>query len=379
MEIITINNISLSLGIFGLTFWTLFILRKLLGFQYKPYVKKHKASVAVVIPAYNEDPKIIEQVYQSIKNNNPEEIIVVFNGDNNGYKQFKHKAYNLRNADKRDAMAYGVKKAGDVDLICFVDSDTLWEINTLEELKKPFANKDISGVATHQIIDNDDASVWTSIGSWLTHQGLTTGSAFQSVKNCTSCLRGRTACYRKNIFDDTFLKEFTNEIFLGMRCRSGDDGRLTFLTLKRGYGTFLQSTAVVHTELKEKMMPYLKFRARCHRNTYRRYFSAITKKWFWKMNWRFKIEFIASVIIPLGFIIAVTHFMLNIIQLNIIYSILIFCWFMTGRMIRSPYWIKEKPKRILIFPALVMAFLFPLMIVKWYALFTLKDNNWGTR
>lgn len=390
------DGLVFHLGLFGVLFWTIFIIRKSFGSQYKPY--KHlgletpsRKNVSVVIPAYNENAYLLEQCIFSAVVNNPGEILVVFNGEKDSSKiEYTKKMFKLypevkfhvlEEADKRKAMAFGVQRAQpESEIIVFVDSDVRWEITTLTELLKPFADSSIGGVATHQIIDNADSSVWTAIGSWLTHQGLTTGSAFQSVAKCASCLRGRTAAYRASLFYvGTFLEDFVNERFNGMRCTSGDDGRLTFLTLKNGYGTFVQSTAVVHTTLKEKMIPFLKFRLRCNRNTYRRYLGAVKEAWFWRMSWRFKLEFIASFVIPLGFVFAATALVLAFATLKGIYAVFLFAWFCVGRMIRSPQWIAQKPTRIFYFPLMVLAFVFPLLFVRWYALFTLNKNGWGTR
>lgn len=391
-----IHGIAFHLGLFGVLFWTIFLVRKSFGMQYKPYKllgleSPKRENVSVVIPAYNEHVLLLEECIFSVVRNNPGEVLVVFNGEEDALKieyikkvferYTEVKFYVLEEADKRKAMLFGVQNSQpDSEIIAFVDSDVRWEISTLTELLKPFTESSIGGVATHQIIDNADASVWTAIGSWLTHQGLTTGSAFQSVAKCASCLRGRTAAYRKRLFSiGTFSEEFVNEYFNGRRCTSGDDGRLTFLTLKNGYGTFVQSTAVVHTTLKEKMIPFLKFRLRCNRNTYRRYLGSIREAWFWKMSWRFKIEFIASFVIPLGFVFAATALVLAFATLKGIYAVFLFAWFCVGRMIRSPQWIAQKPTRVFYFPLMVLAFVFPLLVVRWYALFTLTRNQWGTR
>lgn len=375
------------MGIWGLVFWILFSIRKILGIGYKPYKEPYIAPVSVIIPSYNEDKELLQKCLDSIIENQPTEIICVFNGKIMPYEgefviKYKGKVKFIRQemASKRHAMIRGWRATKiKTDIIVFVDSDVIWEKNTLTELLKPFNDNRIGGVASHQIIDNADASLWTSIGSWLTEMGLTTGTAFQAKKLCVSCLRGRTAAYRNKLFTEQFIHDFLNEKFLGSECRSGDDGRLTFLTLKSGYGTFLQASSKVHTVLPEKMGKFLKHRLRCNRNTYRRYLNGIWHKWFWKQNWRFQTELIASVIIPLGYIGCTTAVIINILQGDWIYLGILYLWFIIGRSIRSPKWLEERPSRIGRMPFMVLAFLFPLMLVRWYALFTLRENRWGTR
>lgn len=382
-----IGGLEFSLGITGFLFWILFCLRKLLGLGYKPYVEPYKTSVSVVIPAYNEEEDILRRCLTSILENRPQEVICVFNGKPVGYEveleaslprvKFLHQGH----ADKRDAMALGVKVSHQSsEIIVFVDSDVEWERNTLKELTKPFADPKIGGAAAHQVVDNADASIWTAIGSWLIYLGLTTGIAFQSAKRCASCLRGRTAAYRRRLLmRPKFLTQFTQEIFLGIRCKSGDDGRLTFLALKYGYGTFVQSSAVAHTILPESMDGFLKHRLRCNRNTFRRYFGSMFSGWFWRQNWRFLIEWFASVIIPLGFISCVYSFLAAVVRGDWAYLGLVFAWFWIGRSLRGAGWIKERPVRFFRIPLMVFAFMGPLLLVRWYAFFTMNRQGWVTR
>ena len=57
-------------------------------------------------------------------------------------------------------------------------------------------------------------------------------------------LSGRTAVYRRSVLME-IQEEFMNETFWGVPCLSGDDKRLTTLTLERGYLTYMQRTAQV--------------------------------------------------------------------------------------------------------------------------------------
>lgn len=370
------------MGVLGLTFWALWCIRKLFALSYKPERRSFWTTTSVVIPVYDESSWVVHRCIESIEANNPTEIIVVFNGEfrHQERSERKHprvKFLYLKEADKRKAMALGTREATG-KIVIFVDSDVQWEKDTLTELIKPFIDPSIGGVSTNQIIDNENVSIWSTLGSWLTTMGLNTGTPFQSAKKCVSCLRGRTAAYRKEMVL-SFLEDFKDEIFLGRRCKSGDDGRLTFLTLRAGYGTVYQATSIVHTTMPVTMEKFLKHRLRCNRNTFRRYFSSITQRWFWRQNWRFLIELPASVIIPLGFINCVANFLAALWRQDWLYVILIFGWFCLGRSLRGAGWIKEKPSRLLTMPLMVISFLFLLTTVRWYALFTMNEQGWLTR
>ena len=49
-----------------------------------------------------------------------------------------------------------------------------------------------------------------------------------------ACLSGRTAAYRRSVVLPV-LTNLEDEYFLGRRCISGDDGRLTWLVLAQGW------------------------------------------------------------------------------------------------------------------------------------------------
>jgi len=370
------------MGVLGLLFWSLWLIRKFLARGYAPETRSFWTTTSVVVPVYDEELSVVDQCITSIRANNPTEIIVVFNGGH-GYEGIERKhSFGVKflhqdTADKRYAMALGMAEATS-ELVVFADSDVIWERNTLRELIKPFKDPHVGGVCTNQVIDNADASIWTTLGSWLTYLGMSTGTPFQSVKQCVSCLRGRTAAYRKNMVL-SFVDDFSNEIFLGKRCKSGDDGRLTFLTLRAGYGTVFQATSIVHTTLPEGMQKFLNHRLRCNRNTFRRYASSILQGWFWHQNWRFLVELLASVIIPLGFVNCVAGLLYSIWEGQWPYLVCLFAWFCIGRSLRGVGWLKKKPRRLLRIPLMVPCFLFILTTVRWYALFTMNEQGWLTR
>jgi hyaluronan synthase len=78
-----------------------------------------------------------------------------------------------------------------------------------------------------------------------------------SVNGKVGCLPGRTIAFRKSIIADN-MDEFMNEKFLGFHKEVSDDRSLTNVTLKQGYKTVLQSTAVVSTAAPESWKKYLR-------------------------------------------------------------------------------------------------------------------------
>lgn len=65
------------------------------------------------------------------------------------------------------------------------------------------------------------------------------------------------------------LENLEDEFFLGRRCVSGDDGRLTWLVLASGYKTVYQSTARATSTFPDTGRGCFRQRLRWSRNSYR--------------------------------------------------------------------------------------------------------------
>ncbi len=70
-------------------------------------------------------------------------------------------------------------------------------------------------------------------------------------------------------------RSLEHEFFLGLRCVSGDDGRLTWLVLASGYKTVRQSNARAMSMFPDTGCAFLKQRLRWSRNSYRCYLTAM--------------------------------------------------------------------------------------------------------
>ncbi len=194
------------------------------------------------------------------------------------------------------------------------------------------------------------------------------------------------------------MEEFEDWYFFGNRRKSGDDGTLTFLVLKYNYeqkrkigGTFVQTNSVIETLAEPGWDKFYKMRVRCISNTHTRYFDGIFHRWFWAQNWRFKLELVTSIIIPMLFFTATLTLVLAIItgvielingnSFYIIYAGIIFAWFMLGRFLRAPKWATSNWLRIVRWPIMIIAFVFPLMFARWHATAQIfkPQHSWGSR
>lgn len=434
VHLLTIGEWGFYMGGTGILFWSLFTLRVIIGQKYIIYTEPYQIPFGVVAVNYREPEDNVRQSIESVLAGvvKPEVYVIVFNGKLVGYEHSLAEEYKqagvhfrfLERGDKRYSQTDGIRYIAQlnqeqnlgVEIIALMDGDTLWEETTARELLKPFADPRIDAVAAAQVIDNPDDSLWTMITALLTHWGHEIGQKWQSAVQSSSCLRGRTNAFRLiTLMQPGFLDEFADWYFMdwkyvnylgrkfNYRRISGDDGTLTFLVLKYNWlnrqklgGSFVQMSSKIHTLAEPSFEKFLKMRVRCMTNTYSRYIDAIFRSWFWAQNWRFKIEFLVSVVIPLGFITCTAIFTMSIgrtfyylgigkfssaLAVGLIPTCCYFAWYNLGRFIRAPKWVLFNNKRLKRWPGLVLAFLFILSFARWWALFSLlwPQQGWGTR
>ena len=242
--------------------WLRWFLVNTLALFYKPHTKKHKASTSVIIPVVDEPIEVFKQVLDSITSQKPDQIIVVINGPRNIVLQNACKQYDgvdcywTKTPGKRNAIKLGMKHVTG-DIVLLVDSDTIWMPDMLSELLKPFADPKIGGVTTKQKITDPSSSLIARLSDWLEDVRAYGTMQAMSVFGQVGCLPGRTIAFRRTILEKV-LPEFINERFLGMHKEVSDDRSLTNLTLKAGYKTVMQSTAVVYTEAPTRWKKFLR-------------------------------------------------------------------------------------------------------------------------
>ncbi len=418
------NNWPISIGITGTIFWLMFFVRSTLAHGYRAYAAPYWKPTAVVAVNYREQEDVVRASINSVMSGakKPDLFVMVFNGKPIGYERGLGNEYTARygaqmvfiyrdTPGKRPAQVNGIKTILEhnqglsaerkIEHIVLMDGDALWGETTLVELVKPFIDNRIDAVAAAQEFLNPDQSLWTHITSLLVFWGHHIGQKWQSAKFCSSCLRGRTNAFRTEVLaQEGFLEEFEHWALWGQIPRiSGDDGSLTFLTLKYNWlnkqkrgGTFIQMSSLIYTLAEPSFQKFYKMRVRCVGNTTSRYLDAITQPWFWHQNWRFKVEFINSVVVPLGFALCTWAFLANIWQaIQVFYwwgeytgfliPLAMFTWFMLGRLIRSFGWAEQKWVRIARWPLMILVFLFPLVIARWHGTFSIfrPQTSWGTR
>src|SRR5207302_1710576 len=215
---------------------------------YRPVPLGYRTPTSVVVPAYREDPDILDRCLRSWLAENPTEVIVVPDLEDVEVIARLREVQNPRlrvlpfaHDGKRSALSHGCRAAGS-EVVVLADSDTEWIPGLLAAVEAPFADPKVGGVGTRQNVYQPKTSVWRRIANWMIDVRYIDYVPSQGRSGAVACLSGRTAAYRRSALMPV-LGHMEHEFFLGRQCISGDDGRLTWLILAAGYQTVHQSTA----------------------------------------------------------------------------------------------------------------------------------------
>lgn len=372
------------IGIIGIWRWSVWSGKEIIGLNYKPKTKEYKATVSIVTPVYNEDPKIFTDALNSWATNNPMEIIAVIDYTDavciQIFKTFQKKFSGAklvvtRIPGKRPALAIGIKKAKG-EIVALVDSDTLWDKDVIRNGLPPFHDKKVAGVATYQSVLNAKTFAQKIFDVQLDLRYRHEYPFLAAVGNALVCLSGRTAFYRRSVVVP-MLYDLVNETFRKKPVISGDDKRLTYLVLKAGWKVAYQSNSHVYTPGMADLKSYLKQRLRWTRNSLRADLGAIKDGWpikhpgllFFQIDKL--LQSFVIILSPIFFLVALfNHLWLA--------AGVIMVWWGISRTIKMYPHLLHKPHNFSIVPGYII-YSFTTGITKIYAFFTLNTQGWITR
>jgi hyaluronan synthase len=377
--------------------------------------------VSVIIPIYNQK-SMIRRVIDSIINSTYQniEVIAVNDGSKDGTKEIldelaeqypKLKVIHKKNEGKRKAVGAGFI-ASKGDYVVLIDSDSIVEKSAIEEFVKAFnSNKRIGAVVGNARAWNARTNLLTKLQAvWYDVQfniHKTTESVFGLVICCSGCL----CAYRREAISDFIPRWINAKVIIG------DDRELTSLVNATSWAkkdllahfaqerleyaskyddaedriltaqalvqwqTVYVASAVVFTDVPEKLKGFLKQQIRWKRGYLRAQF--FVSSFFWHNNplmvFIFYLEFMTSLTMPI-IIITVLFYEPFVLGQYWFTAFFIVSHLISGLVegidskFRNPSdttW-KYKP----------LMNILSSMVLTWlvlYAWLTLKTDKWGTR
>lgn len=384
----------LPISIFGVYRWSLWLVRKLVGKAYRPLKiswpsNKTMPRVSIVTPVYNEDPKIFALALKSWIENKVDEIIAIIDySDTRNIFLFHELSRNLpkklklivtRKPGKRPALADGIV-ASRGDIIALVDSDTIWAPKVKDAVLPYFLDEDIGGVTLKQQVYNPKTLSQNLFDMLLYVRYAEEVPFMVATGNIINTISGRTGFYRREALLNEHrnnIYHLTHEFFLGTRCISGDDKRLTHLIAEQGWHAAYQSRAVVYTPGTPYLKTFLKQRLRWTRNSWRADTRAFLRGWVWRHP-GVAFNNLDRFFQPLFLLFGLAAFIFSIINHHWLVAGGFSLWVLLTRFLRlSGYFIK-KPSRVTFLPAYI-AFTYLTAVIRIYAWFTIVEQGWITR
>lgn len=374
----------IPLGLAGIFVWCLWLYRAVTSRFYKPVVNDYRATTSVIVPSYREDPDILMRCLESWLSQDPDEIIIVPDIEDVEVQRRlaevtdpRVRVIVIQHQGKRSALGVGIKAAVN-EIIVFSDSDTSWEPGLLDAVQMPFVDPLVGGVGTQQNVYQRNTSVWRRIADWLVNLRYYDYVPTMSRKGGVICLSGRTAAYRRSVVLPV-VDNLENEFFLGRRCISGDDGRLTWLTLASGYKTVHQSNARALSMFPDTFRAFVKQRVRWSRNSYRCYLTAIWKGWIWRVPIISRLTVFQILLTPVTMGLTLTYLSIHRLDGTARSYVLAALWLLLGRGLRAYSHIRRHPWEILLLPLTALVVIFISLPIKFYAFLTMNKQGWLTR
>lgn len=372
------------LAIAGGIVWGLWIYRFVLSRRARPIVTDFRAATSVIVPSFHEDPEILMSALESWRVQKPDEIIIVLDvedleafrriialGDNTVRPVLFH------HVGKRSALGAGIRLAKH-EILVLTDSDTWWLPGLLASVQMPFADAAVGAVGTHQNVYQRESSVWRRMADWLVNLRYLDYVPAMGRAGAVPCVSGRTAVYRKSAVVPV-LEHLENEYFMGRRCISGDDGRLTWLVLASGYKTVHQSTARAVSMFPSSFRAFVKQRVRWSRNSYRCYLTAMAMGWLWRVPFVTKVTVLQILLTPLTMGLTLFYLIFNRLDPTPLGATAALCWLLLGRAVRGFSHLRRHPGDIVFLPVLALTVILVALPIKVYAFATMNKQGWLTR
>jgi hyaluronan synthase len=376
----------LPIGVVGIISWSVWLVRFTLSRVYRPLPPGFTSTTSVVVPAFREDPDILDRCLDSWLAEDPTEIIVVPDlEDVEVIRRLRRRANTeprlvvlpFAHTGKRSALGAGIRRSQG-EILVLADSDTSWEPGLLKAVQAPFADPKIGGVGTRQNVYLPKTSVWRRVADWMIDVRYLDYVRAQSRAGAVACLSGRTVAYRRQAVIPV-LENLEDEMFLGRRCVSGDDGRLTWLVLASGYKTVYQSNARATSMFPDTARAFLKQRLRWSRNSYRCYFTAMWKGWLWHQPFICQLSVLQIILTPLTMGFAVAYLGSWLLHPGYIVPAIAVGWLLAGRSLRGISHLRQRPGDIWVLPLVAVMTIIVALPVKTYAFLTMNVHGWLTR
>jgi cellulose synthase/poly-beta-1,6-N-acetylglucosamine synthase-like glycosyltransferase/peptidoglycan/xylan/chitin deacetylase (PgdA/CDA1 family)/spore germination protein YaaH len=226
------------------------------------YDLDYSPTVAVIVPAYNEEKVIVQTITSLLASDHPPnfEIVVIDDGSNDATcnrvkdafsDEPRVRLFGKANGGKPAALNFGVTHTN-ADIVIALDADTIFARDTISKLVRHFADPQIGAVAGNAKVGNrlNLLTRWQAL-EYITSQNLDR-RAF-NLLNCITVVPGAVGAWRRELVIEA--GGFTDETL-------AEDADLTMAIRKMGYSIVYEDEAMALTEAPDTVRGFVKQRYR---------------------------------------------------------------------------------------------------------------------
>lgn len=367
--------------------------RFVLAWRYRPSfsaaAETYLPSVAIIVPAYNEQEGITATLRSCLGVDYPRELIQVVVVDDcstdrtlDRIRGVEQQFPNLvviageKNRGKRHVMAAGMEAARDAEILVFIDSDSIIEPGAVRLLVRYFHDPSVGAVCGHTDVSNKSTNLLTRMQAMQYYIAFSVYKSAEALFSSVTCCSGCFSGYRRSAVEP-ISAAWVGQQFFGQPSTYGDDRSLTNFLLPN-WRILYAPDAKAQTAVPEKLSQFLRQQLRWKKSWLRESMRAV--KIMWRKPPLMAVFYYLGVLLP--FIAPQVVFRAFVISPYFLQSPPI--WYMGGvaavalfyglyyrLRTREPEWYKG---------ILFTLFYVSLLVAQLpYALLTIRDSKWGTR
>jgi hyaluronan synthase len=348
-------------------------------------------TIAVVMPAFNEQDAVAESITSLLTVDYPREKLEIVVIDDGSTDDTLHEVERVaagidsvrvisfpENRGKRAAMAAGIR-ATSAEIVAFVDSDSALEPEALRRIVRGFAEPKVGAIAGHAEVQNSRESWIARMQAVRYFVAFRVCKAAESIFGAVTCCSGCFSAYRREAITPV-LERWEHQRFLGRPATYGDDRSLTNFVLRTWdvrYDELARSRTIVPTTFHVFLRQQLRWKRSWTRE------SLIVGRFIWKRSplasiWAY-LGIILPLVAPLVAVRAIAWqplvagagapfvYLIGIYAMALVYGL--YYGLRHGRY--DTLWVFG-----VLFVFFYLAF---LLWQTWYAILTSRNSSWGTR
>ena len=356
-----------------------------------PQGRGPEPTVAVVMPAFNEEEAVAASIRSLLTVDYPDEkleVVVVDDGSTDGTPaEIERVAAGSdvvrvisfpENRGKRAAMAAGIR-ATSAQIIAFVDSDSSLERDALRRIVRGFADPKVGAIAGHAEVENSRASWIARMQTVRYFVAFRVCKAAESIFGAVTCCSGCFSAYRRKAITPV-LERWEHQRFLGRPATYGDDRSLTNFVLRQWdvlYDELARSRTIVPTTFSLFLRQQLRWKRSWTRE------SLIIGRFIWRRTPLASVWAYLGIILPLvAPLVAVRALFWQPVVAGMGAPIVYLIGLYAMALVYGLYYGLRHGRydTLWVFGVLFVFFYLAFLLWQtWYAILTSRNSSWGTR